>query len=91
MVAGDSMLPTYRDGDWVVVSRVFRAAPGQVVVALDPRGGARQLVKRLAARRGSGWWVVGDNPGASTDSRTFGAVPQELILGRVLFRYHRSR
>lgn len=31
-------------------------------------------------------WVQGDNLYNSTDSRTFGAVPQGLLFGRVFFR-----
>jgi hypothetical protein len=44
-------------------------------------------VKRLVERRETGWWVLGDNPGAEGDSRIFGAVPPELLLGRVRGRY----
>lgn len=31
-------------------------------------------------------WVEGDNPWNSSDSRNYGAVPTNLIIGRVLFR-----
>jgi type IV secretory pathway protease TraF len=31
--------------------------------------------------------VLGDAPDASTDSRTFGAVPRDLVLGRAVYRY----
>jgi len=31
--------------------------------------------------------VRGDNPAASTDSRTFGPVPASSVQGRVLYRY----
>ena len=31
--------------------------------------------------------VVGDDPGASTDSRTFGPVPVASVLGRAVYRY----
>ncbi|MDP9074743.1 MAG: S26 family signal peptidase, partial [Actinomycetota bacterium] len=31
--------------------------------------------------------LLGDNPGASTDSRTFGPVPRHAVIGRVAFRY----
>jgi signal peptidase I len=32
-------------------------------------------------------FVMGDNRGASRDSRVFGPVPMEQIIGRAAFRY----
>ena len=32
-------------------------------------------------------WVLGDNPGESSDSRLFGPVPAGRFRGRVVFRY----
>jgi len=48
----------------------------------------RTVVKRLAAVTGDGLTVVGDNPAASSDSRTFGPVAPQAFRGRVLYRYH---
>jgi mitochondrial inner membrane protease subunit 1 len=31
--------------------------------------------------------IVGDNASASTDSRHFGPVPADLVVGRVVYRY----
>jgi hypothetical protein len=46
------------------------------------------VVKRLAWREAGGWWLTSDNPGAGgVDSFRFGAVPPDLIEGRVLLRY----
>ena len=36
---------------------------------------------------GSLYVVLGDNPDASEDSRTFGPVPRERIRGRIAWRY----
>lgn len=49
------------------------------------------VVKRAAERRGAGWWVLGDNAFAGGDSTDYGVVPQDLVLGRVRFRYRPPR
>ncbi|HVE47194.1 MAG TPA: nickel-type superoxide dismutase maturation protease [Acidimicrobiales bacterium] len=84
-VHGDSMLPTLRAGDRLLVFRTDRARPGRLVVVLDPRRPGHPLVKRVSGVQDAKAFVVGDNPGSSTDSAVFGAVD---IEGRVLYRYH---
>jgi nickel-type superoxide dismutase maturation protease len=86
-VSGPSMLPTLRNGDLLMVRYGARIRPGNVVVARHPLQQDLLLVKRAAGRREGGWWLLGDNPYAEGDSRLFGTVPDELVLGRVLFRY----
>jgi nickel-type superoxide dismutase maturation protease len=85
-VAGGSMAPGLRDGDWVLA----RAVPaegvqvGEVVVVEHPQRPGMLLVKRVAEVRPDGFWVLGDAPDASTDSRHFGPVP--AVLARVVWR-----
>jgi nickel-type superoxide dismutase maturation protease len=82
------MAPTLRHGDGLLARRVRRHSvlrPGDVVVARDPRSG-RLVVKRAVRRDGAGWWLLGDNPDGSTDSRVYGAVPEREILARVVWR-----
>ena len=87
-VAGASMLPALRPGDWVVVDRAARARAGEIVLAGDPRDGERTMVKRVARRQpGGALWLLGDNRAASTDSRALGAFQPDLLLGRVRWRY----
>lgn len=91
-VSGESMLPTYRPGDWLIADRrAYRdhpPRPGHVVLAHDPRDYARLLIKRVAAVAADGSLRLhGDNDAATTDSRNFGAVPPYLVEGRVLARY----
>jgi nickel-type superoxide dismutase maturation protease len=83
LVTGDSMAPALRDGDWVLARVAGAAAVGQVVVARRP-GDPMLLVKRVVEVTPGGYWLVGDNPAASTDSRHFGPVPQ--VLARVIWR-----
>jgi nickel-type superoxide dismutase maturation protease len=87
VVAGPSMLPTLADGDRCRVSRTRRAAPGDLVVLVDPADPGRLIVKRVVEVVPDGIVVAGDNPGASRDSRHFGAVPRELLVGVARHRY----
>ena len=87
VVEGRSMEPTLAPGDRLLVIRVAHPRPGHVVAVRDPRGGRRLLVKRISALRDDGVVLRGDNPGASTDSRTFGTVPPRAVVGRVVRCY----
>jgi nickel-type superoxide dismutase maturation protease len=91
-VAERSMEPALRPGDWLLVRRTRRIRPGQIVLARHPGRPELLLVKRAARRVDGGWWLESDNPGAgAVDSRRFGAVPGDLIEGRLLARYWRAR
>lgn len=62
---------------------------GQVAVVRDPRSPDRVLVKRVRSVDGASGAIEvrGDDPGASTDSRTFGPVPAALVIGHACYRY----
>ena len=95
-VAGDSMTPALRPGDWLLATRRGPIRRGSVVVLRHP-GRALDLVKRVRGIPGDvvddralgadEYLVVGDNESASTDGRSFGPVPREAIEGVVRFRY----
>lgn len=87
VVAGDSMFPAFLPGDRLVACRGVPLRAGRVVALRDPRDGSRLLVKRIAAVSEAGLDVRGDNTAASTDSRTFGPVPADRIVGTVVYRY----
>jgi nickel-type superoxide dismutase maturation protease len=97
-VAERSMEPALRPGDWLLVWRGVRRGrpprirPGQIVVARHPGRPDLLLVKRAVRQEPDGWWLGSDNAAAAAvDSRAFGAVPRELVTGRVLRRYWRPR
>lgn len=83
VVRGPSMSPALREGDVVLVVRSHRPRPGLVALVRWPSRPGQLSVKRITGRCGTGWWVLGDNPHGSTDSRELG--PAE-VLGMVRLR-----
>ena len=85
LVSGPSMAPALRHGDAVIARRGDRSVrPGHVVVARFRVRPDLLVVKRVVRRDGDGWWIEGDNPYASDDSRAYGPAD---VLGRVVLRY----
>ncbi len=85
------MLPTLAPGDHLLVRRTRRAHADDLVVFFDPGVPSRLVVKRVVAAHRDGLEVVGDNQGASRDSKDFGLVPFELLLGVAWYRYAPAR
>ena len=85
VVNGDSMWPTFKDGDTIVVL----AYEGQqlelndILVFTDPRDTSRICIKRLKRIEEEGLFVEGDNPDptASTDSHNYGLIDERSIIG----------
>jgi len=78
------MAPTLRHGDALLVRTGAPVRPGDLVIARFPAGPEHLVVKRAVRPAGSGWWLEGDNPLVTDDSRAYG--PAEVV-GRVLVRY----
>ncbi|MGW2373704.1 MULTISPECIES: nickel-type superoxide dismutase maturation protease [Kitasatospora] len=89
-VAGPSMIPTLREGDRLLVRYGAPIRPGAVVLFRHPLQQDLLVVKRAAERRPKGWWLLSDNRPVDSDSRSYGPVPDELVLGRVLLRLRPS-
>lgn len=87
-VAGASMSPALLPGDLLLVRRGGRLRIGAVVVARRPGRPGLLVVKRVHGLvRPGWWWLSGDNPAASDDSRRFGPVSDEQMVATVLWRY----
>jgi nickel-type superoxide dismutase maturation protease len=84
LVEGPSMLPALRPGDCLLVRSPRQVRPGDVVVARFPPRPGLLVVKRAVRPVDGLWWVEGDNPSVTDDSRRYG--PAE-VLARVVLRY----
>ncbi|MEJ2885423.1 S24 family peptidase [Actinomycetospora aeridis] len=83
LVRGGSMAPTLRDGDVVLYRPGAGVRAGEVALVRWASRPEQLSVKRAALAFDDGWFAVGDDPEASTDSRTLG--PAE-VLGPVRWR-----
>jgi len=96
---GHSMEPTIQNGAVLIISRLrygvrlplrgryllrwAEPLPGEVVIFYTPEG--ELAVKRCLALTGNdGFYAEGDNSLASYDSRSYGPVPIDNIIGKVL-------
>ncbi len=96
-VAGMSMGPMLLPGDYLVATKGEAVRVGALVVVDRPDQPGFELVKRVAGipgdrigdrvLRSNEYWVLGDKPDRSTDSRTFGPVMRANIKGVVRLRY----
>lgn len=96
-VEGGSMAPELEPDDWLVAVRTGSIPRGSIVVVEHPERLGFELVKRLTGVPGDTlgalvlgddqYWIVGDRPEASTDSRWFGPVGRTAIKGVVVLRY----
>jgi nickel-type superoxide dismutase maturation protease len=88
-IGGNSMLPAYREGDFVLVDAGayvdLPPRPGDVVLVAHPYQTNVRMVKRVQSITPEGRvFVVGDNPGESTDSRSFGPLRPSQIVGKLM-------
>ena len=90
-VRGRSMLPTYRDGDVLLVLRGVRPRGGRAVVVQlppDPAGRPRPLaVKRLTGPdpgEPHRWWIDSDNSTEGVTSFDVGSLADEDIVAVVV-------
>jgi phage repressor protein C with HTH and peptisase S24 domain len=80
------MLPAYRPGQIVVALRK-RPRRGDVVVFMHQN---LEKIKRVHEVREADVYLLGDNPGESIDSRSFGWLPMEAISGVVIWPRRKS-
>lgn len=84
-IRGPSMSPTLSDGDVVIARFGASARAGDVVLVRWAARDDQLSVKRAVHPEGAGWFVRGDNPDGSTDSRTLGPAEVLAVVRRRLW------
>lgn len=85
-VFGNSMLPTLKPGqdilcfNWAYLTT--KPKKGDMVV-IKHQG--KEMIKRVQKTQQRGVFVMGDNQTESTDSRSFGPLDQENVIGKVIY------
>ncbi|MEJ2707678.1 MAG: S26 family signal peptidase [Anaerolineales bacterium] len=87
-VSGDSLLPVYREGDFVLISKIpfffHSLSKGDVIVFRHEIYGTMiKLVQRVDPEKDQ-IFVVGTRE-QSVDSRQFGPVQRKDLLGKVIW------
>ncbi len=100
IVNGSSMVPNFENGDYLIIDEIsyqFREPQkGEVIVFRYPKNPSQFFIKRVAGLPGETidntnlaqdeYYVLGDNTFASSDSRYWGPVKKNLIIGRAFLR-----
>jgi type IV secretory pathway protease TraF len=101
-VAEESMAPALAPGDWLLLDPTSHRWPrrGSIVIFHEPGSGIL-AIKRVAAGPGDrvrisagllrlgpdDAWLLGDNAAVSLDSRRYGPVSADALVGRAWLRY----
>ncbi|MDO8620942.1 MAG: nickel-type superoxide dismutase maturation protease [Candidatus Levybacteria bacterium] len=83
-VVGHSMEPTLKQNKIVIVSSIpylFKKPTIGDIVVLKRQ---KYIIKRITAIKKEQVFVIGDNKKESTDSRNFGWIKKDSILGKVI-------
>lgn len=90
-IAENSMRPTLTPGEDVLVTPVSQSttlSPGDIIVFFHPLKPTLRMVKRVSETFYDGsCYVLSDNEQEGSDSRVFGVVGREFIIGLVTSRF----
>ena len=86
-VVGDSMEETISEGDLITYKKInpknLELEVGDIVVASHPKIKSKLIIKRIYQIHQNKFDLRGDNSLSSTDSREWGLIELDLIVGKV--------
>ena len=86
-VVGESMLGTISEGDLITYKKIDFKNPdlgiGDIVIASHPKIKNKLIIKRIYGMHQNKFDLRGDNLLFSTDSREWGLIELDLIVGKV--------
>ena len=86
-VVGNSMEDTISEGDLIIYKKInpkdLYLNIGDIVVALHPKVKNKLIIKRIYQIYKNKFDLRGDNLFSSTDSRDWGLIELDLIVGKV--------
>ncbi len=89
-VTGNSLYPEYREGDYVMITTIpfFSFKKGDTIIFDHQTYG--RMIKIIDRIESDKIHVIGTYPG-SIDSRRFGPINRESILGKVIWHIQRPK
>lgn len=88
VVTGDSMYPTLKDGEIVLLHKTQDVQVDDIIIVTDSTISDKTIIKRVLSVTKIGgqkrYWIEGDNKEVSYDSRKFGYIKQDVIEGKII-------
>jgi len=87
-ILGHSMEPLLKNGDVILISGLlylFKNPKINDIVAFKEKNG-EVLIKRIKEVKNGKLFVSGDNKNDSLDSKDFGYISKEFIIGKLIYK-----
>jgi nickel-type superoxide dismutase maturation protease len=86
-ISGHSMTPGIKNGETVLVSGIFYLFKNpQIGDIVAFREAEKILIKRITEVKDKEYFLEGDNNRDSLDSKNFGFILRENIIGKVIYK-----
>ena len=78
------MIPRIKPGQFVLIRKTKKIKENDLILFQHPFKGIK-LVKRVDHIEQGMIYALGENKEESSDSREFGYIPKELVIGKVIW------